>query len=306
MYLLVLGAQDVGKTLMVSRMIGDLPILHLSENNHSNPMKYLVMPEMGSPLKLELILQECSTSEELSKIIAENNHFPSNVVLMFHCGSDTSFETCEVFYRMIQEHRIQCEFLWIANTDYSFGGTSGWKERIARLVDESEPRFLLTSLVNPDLDLRNIISSFFSDISKNNQFTINQPFLDNQSSSRSSITTFEVSRERFESPRINGSLINEKHTDWQTRRDGFVMEPQVRFWIGGRDDVEEKSQELAAAQSDCIPSTTLGKGYGADISNETSGWYPDDEKEAWVEWRAYWSTSIQWLRCLYFSCISRR
>ncbi|KAF7870606.1 hypothetical protein EAF04_004350 [Stromatinia cepivora] len=172
---------------------------------------------------------------------------------------------------------------------------------------------------------------------------INQPFLDNQSSSRSGITTFEVSKEHFEGPWINGSLISEKRTDWQTRRDGLVMEPQVRFWIGGRDDVEEKSQELAAvkknalwgnwsldtiqgkrnaveeasiygeshialqglnsrkldeveeitAQSDYIPNTKLGKGYrakeksankkGSNISNETSDWYLNDEKEIWVE-----------------------
>ncbi|KAF7865659.1 hypothetical protein EAF04_005825 [Stromatinia cepivora] len=160
MYLLVLGDQDVGKTLMVSRMIGDLPILHLLEDNHSTPMKYPVIPEMGRPLELELVLQECSTSGELSKIIAENNRFPSNVVLMFHCGSDTSFENCEVFYKMIKEHRIRCEFLWISNTDYSFGGTSGWKERITQLVDEPEPRFLQTSLMEPHPDLRNVIHSF--------------------------------------------------------------------------------------------------------------------------------------------------
>ncbi|KAM3066993.1 hypothetical protein ACMFMG_011775 [Clarireedia jacksonii] len=104
------------------------------------------------------------------------------------------------------------------------------------------------------------------------------------------------------------------------------MAPQVRSWVGGRDDMEEKSQGFAtmrtsaswrncsldtiqdkryaaeasidqkslqrlnsrkldevgeiAAQSDCIPGTTLGKGYGAEEkstnregsskSNETS------------------------------------
>jgi hypothetical protein len=77
-----------------------------------------------------------------------------------------------------------------------------------------------------------------------------------------------------------------------------------------------------AAQSDCIPHTTLGKGYGAEekstnregssilyeisISNETSGWYPDDEGEVWAEWRAYWSTKVQWLRRLCFGCIGKR
>ncbi|PQE15174.1 hypothetical protein CJF30_00011402 [Rutstroemia sp. NJR-2017a BBW] len=44
-----------------------------------------------------------------------------------------------------------------------------------------------------------------------------------------------------------------------------------------------------AAQSDCIPYTTLGKGYraeekstnreGSSTSNETSGWSPNDEEQ---------------------------
>jgi hypothetical protein len=71
-----------------------------------------------------------------------------------------------------------------------------------------------------------------------------------------------------------------------------------------------------AAQSDCIPDTTLGKGYGAEeksanregssTSNETSGWYSDGEEQVWVEWRAYWSTNVRWLRHLCFGCVGRR
>ncbi|RAL58168.1 hypothetical protein DID88_004212 [Monilinia fructigena] len=254
---------------------------------------------------------------------------------------------------MIKEHRIRCEFLWISNTDYSFGGTSGWKERITQLVDEPEPRFLQTSLMEPHTDLRNVIRSFFADISKNNQFATDNLFIDNHNSSRSDITTFEVSKQLFEGPWINGSAITESRTHWETPRDGLDMEPQIRSWVGGRDDAKEKSQELAAvkrsalwggwsfgavqgkgdaaeshialqglnsgksddevreilAQGDCIPSTTREKSTNKEnssVSNETSGWDTDDEVETWVEWRASWSTSVQWLRRFCFGCVDRR
>ncbi|KAF7878968.1 hypothetical protein EAF04_000170 [Stromatinia cepivora] len=78
---------------------------------------------------------------------------------------------------------------------------------------------------------------------------------------------------------------------------------------------DDEVREIVA-QSDCIPSTTLGKGYraeqkstnreGSSVLNETSGWDTDDEEEAWVEWRVDWSINVQWLRRLYFGCIGRR
>ncbi|PQE24896.1 hypothetical protein CJF32_00007232 [Rutstroemia sp. NJR-2017a WRK4] len=287
--------------------------------------------------------------------MAENRHFPRNVVLMFHCGSEKSFENCEAFYRMLPKHRTQYNFLWIANTDCSFGGTSGWRERIARLVNKPEPRFLLTSLEKPDPDLRNIISSFFSDILENNQLTTDKCFLDDQVSPYS---------EYFKGSWINGVQTIESCTQWQTGGDRLIKTPQVQSWIGGRDDMEEKPQGFAAmrrsaswsdwpwdtiqgeasidreslqglnsgksddedgeiaVQSDCIPSTTLGKGHGAEekstnteglsilyemsTSNKKSGWYPEDEEEAWVEWTAYLGTSVQWLRHFCFGCVGRR
>ncbi|PQE05343.1 hypothetical protein CJF31_00008878 [Rutstroemia sp. NJR-2017a BVV2] len=169
--------------------------------------------------------------------------------------------------------------------------------------------------------------------------TTDKCFLDDQVSPYSGTTTLEL----FKGPWISGILTIECCTQWQTGRDGLITAPQVRSWIGGRDDMEEKSQGFAtvktsaswsnwsldtmqdkgyageasidqkslqglnsgrsddeageiAAQSDCIPYTTLGKGYGAEekstnregsstlyeisTSNETSGWYPDDEGEA--------------------------
>ncbi|KAM3066223.1 hypothetical protein ACMFMG_012127 [Clarireedia jacksonii] len=274
-------------------MIGDFPVLHLLKDNHSTPITYPAIPEM-------------------------------------------------------------------------VGGTSGWKERIALLVNEPEPRFLLTSLEDPDLDLRNIISSFFSDILENNQLSTDKRFLDDQISPYSGTTIFEVSTQRFEGLWINGTLAIERCTQWQTGRDELITAPEGRSWIGGR---EEKPQEFAtvrssaswniwsldtmqgkedavealidreilqglnsgkpddevgetAAQSDCIPSTTLGNEYGAEekstnregsstlyersTSIEKSGWYPDDKGEAWVEWTAYWSTSVEWLRHLCFGCVGRR
>lgn len=318
-------------------------------------MKYPVIPEIDGPLKLELVLQECSTSKQLSTIMAKNSHFPRNVVLIFHCGQETSFERCEAFYRMLQEYPTQYNFLWIANTDYSVGGTSGWKERIAQLVNEPEPRFLQTSLKDPDPDLQNIIGSFVSDILKNNQRSSDKHFLDHQMSPNSGTTIFEVSTERFEGLGLNGILTIESCTQRQIGRDELITVPEVRSWTGCRkekpqgfaavrsnwslDTVQDKEDALetlvdresrqgsnsgksddevgeTVAQSDCIPSTTLRKGYGAEekpikregssTSNETSGWYLDDEGEAWVEWTAYWSTSVEWLRHLCFGCVGRR
>ncbi|PQE07822.1 hypothetical protein CJF32_00002933 [Rutstroemia sp. NJR-2017a WRK4] len=278
-HLLVLGVEGVGTSLMVSRMIGDLPI----------------------------------------------------------------------------EHRTRYNFLWIANTDRSVGGTSGWRERIVRLVNKPEPRFLLTSLKDPDPDLGNIISSFFSDISKSNQLVTDKHFLDDQVSPYSGTTTFEATQERFEGPWINGVQTIEHYIQWQTGTDGLIKTLQVRSWIGGRDAAMRRSASWSdwpwdtiqgeasidreslqglnsgksddedgeiAVQSDCIPSTTLGKGYGAEekstntegssilyemsTSNKKSGWYPEDEEEAWVEWTAYLGTSVQWLRHLCFGCVGRR
>lgn len=124
---------------------------------------------------------------------------------------------------------------------------------------------------DPDSDLRNGITSSYSDILKRNQ-------------------AVEASNDR----------------------------KILQRWEGGKSNNEEAE---IVAQSDGIPDMLLGKGYWVgkltkgeysstlheeSISDETSGWYIDDEEEAGVEWTTYCGTSIQWLRCLCFACVGRR
>ncbi|ESZ90810.1 hypothetical protein SBOR_8815 [Sclerotinia borealis F-4128] len=153
---------------------------------------------------------------------------------------------------MIQRQQTQYNCLWIVNTDHSFGGTSEWRERIARLVNEPEPRFLLTSLNKPGLDIRSIINSFFLDISENFQFRIEKDFL--------------------------GDRVSPGTTPSTTLGEGYGVE--------GKSTNREGSSTL----------------YEMSKSNETSGWYSDDEEQACAEWRACWSTNVQWLRRLCFGC----
>jgi hypothetical protein len=71
--------------------------------------------------KFELVVEEVSTAEELCNFLAQDCHCPPKVVLVFHSASGTSFEKCVNFYEMIQERHNQCDFLWIANVDHSYG-----------------------------------------------------------------------------------------------------------------------------------------------------------------------------------------
>ncbi|CCD43455.1 hypothetical protein BofuT4_P011310.1 [Botrytis cinerea T4] len=99
---------------------------------------------------------------------------------------------------------------------------------------------------DPDSDLRNGITYFYSDILKRNQ-------------------AVEASIDRKILQRLKGGKSNNE-------------EPEI------------------VVQSDGIPDMLLGKSTkGGDlstlheksISDETSGWYTDDEEEAGVEWTTY-------------------
>lgn len=148
---------------------------------------------------------------------------------------------------MLKDHSTRCKFLWIANTDCSIGGSSGWKERIALLVNEPNPRFVLTSLANPDLKLQDVIMSFFSDISESNQHAVHGHSLGDEISPYSSKSTLEVCTEVLDGPWINGVLTIERHTMWQPSEAGFIKAPGVRFWIDGSNDIE--SQKLPPVKS---------------------------------------------------------
>ncbi|TEY52422.1 hypothetical protein BOTCAL_0259g00070 [Botryotinia calthae] len=235
-HLLVIGDAGVGNSQMISSMTRNLSIFHLLEDNDSTSIRYPVIPEMGRPLELELLLQECSSEEELRKIMAKNIHFPRNIVLIFHCGSHTSFESCEVFYKIIQEDPAQYNFLWIANTDQSFGGTLGWKEKTTLLVNEAEPQFVLASLADPGPGLKSGITSWCLHILKSNQLATSTPDFDKP--------TLEVSTEVLSVPWMNGVLTTEHHTVSQPSHAGLTGAPESQFWIGGRNDTKSQKPPI--------------------------------------------------------------
>jgi hypothetical protein len=154
---------------------------------------------MGSSIQLEIILQECSKVEQLPVILRENSRLPLNIILVFHDASDASFATCLEFYKIVQERRRDSRVLWIGNMDQSFEANNSRKDRIEQVVGEPAPRFLQTSLVEPDHNLQVIIRSFFCEIMKNNQLATNKRVLEELSATCPDPNTLEVSDEHFQS-----------------------------------------------------------------------------------------------------------
>jgi hypothetical protein len=291
---------------------------------------------MGSPMQLEIVLQECSSVKNLPSILCENSHFPLNIILVFHDASDASFDTCQKFYEIVQKNRRDSRVLWIGNTDRSFEADHSRKDRIGRLVGDQAPPFLQTSLVEPHRDLQVIIRSFFADIMQNNQLATNERILEELSSACSGSSTLEVSQEHFESTWMGGRRnVEDESVEICTTR----YSPAFNNWhftstfeqseLAKTEEVEQiakKEQETlpehkvsktSSTKSGFPPSSssTTGETECTDEkfgnmaylsqSNENDAFDIDDDEEAEGKWGAILRPGAQWLQWFCFGCGGR-
>jgi hypothetical protein len=310
--------------------------LQLSDADHSSPQKYSVVPAKGgSPMKLEILLQECSNVEKLRSILCENSQFSLNIILVFHDASDASFNTCQRFYEIVQRNRRDSRVLWIGNMDQSFEANHSRKDSIGRLVGEEAPSFLQTSLVEPNPNLQVIIRSFFADIMQNNQLETNERVLEELSSACSDSRTLEVSQEHFESVWMCRRKVEEESVktrptryssvfnDWpftpmfKQSELAKVAEVEQKAKKGQETSPEHKVSKTSSTKSGFSPSSSsttretectdekLGNMAYLSQSNGNDAFDTNDDTRTEGKWAATLRPGAQWLQRFCFGCGGR-